>query len=134
MLFKINYDVPANTAKQAPDHQKLSIAKGTIIEWIVSMPEESADLMQFRVEYHNTQIFPFSGSTWAYGLFDPIPIKENIEVFDAPYALDIYSFNLDTRYTHEYNIYCNIDPVKAYSPPSTGFDIKAKFSKLFGGF
>ena len=133
MLFKINYDVPANTSKQAPDHQKLSIAKGTIIEWIVQMPEECADLMQFAVEYHNTQILPFSGSTWIYGIFEPTVIKDNILINDGPYALDIYSFNLDDSYSHEYNLYCNIEPAKAYKPPKPGYDFKAAWDKLWGG-
>ena len=133
MLFKINRDVPKNTLKTAVDHQKLSIAKGTIIEWLVHMPEECADIMQFRVEYHNTQILPFSGSTWLYGMFEPTVIRDNILINDGPYALDIYAFNLDTRHSHEYNIHCNIEPAKAYVPPKPGYDFRAKWKELWGG-
>ena len=113
MLFKIKRVVPANTTAANPDFQKLSIAKGRIIEWLVQMPEECADLMQFRVEYHNTQILPFSGSTWLYGMFEPTVIRDNILIDDGPYNLDIYAFNLDDSYNHEYNLHCNIEPKKA---------------------
>ncbi len=133
MLFKLHRIVPANTPASNPDFQKLSIAKGRIIEWLVQMPVECADLMQFRVEYHNTQILPFSGSTWIYGLFEPTVIKDNILVDDGPYALDIYAFNLDDSYSHEYNLYCNIEPKKAVKVTEPGFDIKGAWDRLFGG-
>ncbi|GAH58678.1 unnamed protein product [marine sediment metagenome] len=133
MLFKINRNVPANTPMSSPDFQKLSISKGTIIEWMLHMPEECADLMQLRVEYHNTQILPFSGSTWIYGMFEPTVIKDNILVDDGPYALDIYAFNLDDSYSHEYNIHCNIEPKKAVKIAGPGYDFKAAWDRLFGG-
>jgi len=134
LLFKIRRSVPANTLASNPDFQKLSIAKGTIIEWLVQMPTECADITQLRVEYHNTQILPFSGSTWLYGLFEPTPIRENIKIDDGPYDLDIYAFNLDDSYSHEYNLYCNVEPVK----PITPGEIMApgwwdQFKGLFGG-
>ena len=133
MLFKIRRSVPANTARQTPDFQKLSIVKGTIIEWLVHMPEECADIVQFRVEYHNMQILPFSGSTWLYGMFEPTVIKDNILINDGPYVLDVYAFNLDTRHSHEYNLYCNVEPAKPYQPPKQGYDFKAAWDKLFSG-
>lgn len=112
MLFKINYDVPANTTALNPDWQKLKIARGTIIEWLIHMPEECADLMQFRVERNNAHIFPFSGGTWMYGIFEPTVIKDNLPIDGSPYVLDIYAFNLDDSYSHEYNIHVNIEPPK----------------------
>ena len=133
MLFKIKRDVPANTPRTMLDRQKLSIAKGTIIEWLVHMPEECADLMQFCVEYHNMQILPFSGSTWMYGIFEPTVFKENFLVNDGPYALDIYAFNLDTRHSHEYNIHCNVEPAKLPTAQKPGYDLKAAWNNLFGG-
>jgi len=134
MLFKIKRSVPANTSKAAPDFQKLSIAKGTIYEWLIHMPTECADLTQFRVEYHNTQILPFSGSTWIYGMFEPTVIKDNFKVDDGPYALDIYAFNLDDSYSHEYNLHCNVEPAKPVIP---GEIVEPgwwdQFKGLFGG-
>jgi len=133
MLFKINCHVPANTAVAAPDFQKLSIAKGRITQWLLQMPEECADLMQFRVEYHKTQILPFSGSTWMYAMFEPTVLKDDIEINDGPYNLDIFAFNLDDRYSHEYNIYVNIEPAEPFEAAKPGFDFKSAWSKLFGG-
>ena len=134
MLFKIHRSVPANTARQTPDFQKLSIAKGTIIEWLVQMPEECADIMQLRVEYHNTQILPFSGSTWLYGMFEPTVIKDTFLVDDGPCALDFYAFNLDDSYGHEYNVFCNVEPAKPITPgveqPPGWWD---QFKGLLGG-
>lgn len=133
MLFKLRRSVPANTTQANPDFRKLSIAKGTIIEWMIQMPEECADLMQFRVEYHNTQILPFSGSTWLYGMFEPTVIKDNILIDDGPYALDIYAFNLDTRYSHEYNLHCNIEPKKPVTPIAPSEPMMERLKGFFGG-
>ena len=133
MLFKLHRIVPANTAIAAPDFQKLSIAKGTIYEWMIQMPEECADLMQFRVEYHNTQILPFSGSTWMYGVFEPTVIKDNFKVDDGPYVLDIYAFNLDDSNGHEYNIHCNIEPKKPAPVEPPSMTIPERFVDFFRG-
>lgn len=133
MLFKKVRSVPANTAVNAPDWQKLKIAKGMITEWLMHMPEECADLMQFRVEYHNMHVLPFSGSTWMYGIFKPTVIKDNIKIDDGPYALDIYAYNLDDTYSHEYNIHCNIEPAKPYEPPKPGYNFKAAWDRIRGG-
>jgi len=133
MLFKINRPVPANTQKSNPDFQKLKIGKGVITQWLLQMPEECADLMQLRVEYHNTQILPFSGSTWIYGMFEPTVIEENIIISDSPYALDIYAINTDDTYSHEYNLYVNIKPDKPVVPGVIPTSVITKFKSLFGG-
>ena len=128
MMFKKSYDVPANTTFQAQNHQKLKIAKGKITGWIVFMPEEAADLLQLNVQYHNLQIFPFSGSEWFYGVFQAFMIPDNFEVLDAPYVLDIYAINTDDTFTHEYNVEVMIEPTAeavGETTPSTNW-----FSKL----
>jgi len=122
MLFKINHSVPANTTALNPDWQKLKIAQGTIVEWMVHMPEECADLMQFRVERNKAHIFPFTGSVWMYGMFEPTVIKDNLPIDAAPYVLDIYAFNLDDSYSHEYNIHVNIEPAKPVTVPEEGVE------------
>lgn len=132
MLFKIHGDVPANTTMANPDFQKLGIAKGKIIQWMVQMPTECADLMQFRVEYHNMQILPFSGSTWLYGMFEPTVIKDNILIEDGPYVLDIYAFNLDDTYSHEYNLHCNIEPAKPVKPMVEEAGMWDRFKEFIG--
>jgi len=122
MLFKINHSVPANTTALNPNWQKLKIAQGTITEWLVHMPEECADLMQFRVERNNVHIFPFTGSVWMYGIFEPTVIKDNLPIDAAPYVLDIYAFNLDDSYSHEYNIHVNIEPKETVTVPEEGVE------------
>lgn len=129
MLFKINHSVPANTTEANPDWQKLKIAQGTIIEWLIHMPEECADLMQFRVERNKAHIFPFTGSTWMYGIFEPTVIKDNLPIDAAPYVLDIYAFNLDDSYSHEYNIHVNIEPAK---PVVVGEGVEGVWERLKG--
>ena len=133
MLYKINRDVPANTTAAAPDWQKLQVCKGTIKEWIIFCPEECADLMKFRVEYQGHQILPFNRGEWMDALTVPFPIRENLGLDVSPYVLDVYAYNLDTRHSHEYNLYCNVLRDKPVTAAPSGFDFKSAWSKLFGG-
>jgi len=133
MLYKINRDVPANTTAAAPDWQKLQVCKGTIKEWIIFCPEECADLMKFKVRYKGTQLLPFSRDEWMDAF--PIPIKpsENLKMDVSPYVLDVYAYNLDTRHSHEYNLYCNVLRDEPFVPQTSGFDFKSAWNKIFGG-
>jgi len=116
MLYKINHDVPANTAIAAPDWQKLQVCQGTIEEWIVFCPDECADLMKFKVMFQGHQILPFNRDEWMDALRSPIPIKENLELSVSPYVLDVYAYNLDDSNSHEYNIYADILRAEAVAP------------------
>ena len=133
MLYKINRDVPANTTVLNPDWQKLQVCQGTIKEWIIFCPDECADLMKFRVYYQGHQILPASLDEWMDALRSPAPIKENLKLDVSPYVLDVYAFNLDDTYSHEYNIYANVLRDEPFEVPKSGFDFKSAWSKLFGG-
>jgi len=124
VMFKLSYDVPAGTTAQAPDMQKLKIGKGRITGWIVFMPEEAADLLQLRIEYHNLQIFPFSGTEWWYGVFQAFIIPDDFPIPDSPYAPDIYGVNTDDTFSHEYNVMVIVEPASqpgSAAPTSAGW-------------
>ena len=133
MLYKISHSVPANTTTDNPDWQKLQISRGIIIQWIVFMPEEAADLLKVRVVYHGTQILPYTGKDWIYGLFKPTVIEDRIQIQDPPFELDIYAVNEDDSYSHEYNIYVNISPPEPVRPGGVPPSIVERFKGLFGG-
>jgi hypothetical protein len=134
MMFKLSYDVPANTTLQAQDHQKLKIAKGQITGWIVFMPEESADLLQLNVQYHKLQIFPFSGTQWWYGVYQAFMIPDNFMVPDPPYELDVYAVNTDDTFSHEYNVMVMIEPeTSPVGEVPSGTNWFTKLRDMFGG-
>jgi len=116
VLYKKYASIPANTTVAAPNWQKLQVCKGTIKEWIVFCPEECADLMKFKVRYKGNQLLPFSRDEWMDALRSPIPIKENLELKVPPYVLDVYAYNLDDSYSHEYNIYADILRTESVTP------------------
>jgi len=59
----------------------------------------------------------------------PIPIKENLVLKVSPYVLDIYAFNLDDSYSHEYNIYVN---VVSSTPVTAGEETAGMWDKIKG--
>jgi len=133
LLYKINRDVPANTAIASPDWQKLQVCKGTIKEWIVYGPSEAADITKFRVEYKGTQIFPFTRDEWMEVFPTPIKFIENLTLDASPYVLDVYAYNTGDRLSHEDNLYVNVLRDKPFVPPASGFDFRSKWNSLFGG-
>ena len=133
MLYKINRDVPANTAVASPDWQKLKVCKGTIKEWIVYCPEECADLMKFKVEYQGHQILPITRGEWMDAFAEPTKPTEDLKLDVAPYVLDVYAYNLDDLYSHEYNLYVDILREKPFVPPKSSFNIRTAWSNILGG-
>jgi len=134
MLFHYTGAVPANTTTNNPLWEKLVVAKGTIIQWVLFQPEECADLLKFWVVYHGTQILPFNPDEWAYGFFVPTKIDEKIELPDSPYILDFYAINEDDSYSHEYHVYVNVEPAEIVTPgPAGEYVFPPGFKEFFGG-
>lgn len=64
-----------------------------------------------------------------YGIFEPTVIKDNLPIDGSPYVLDIYAFNLDDSYSHEYNIHVNIEPPK---PETVTEGVEGLWNRLKG--
>lgn len=133
MFFKKFQSIPANTTAASPNWQKLSVAQGTIKQWIIFFDPEAADLLHIRVEYHGTSIIPFGGEDWIEGFFTDVPFEDDIRLDVAPYVLDILAYNEDDTFPHEYFIHPIIISDKSVKPGAPAFDIKAAWNKLFGG-
>jgi len=112
MLFKKYRSVPVSTTAGNPDWQKLTVAKGKLVQWVIFFDPEAANMLHVRVEYHGHQIMPFSGSEWVVAFLQPITLGENILIEDAPYELDIFAYNTSTANEHEYYLHANIEPEK----------------------
>lgn len=122
MLYKKFRSVPANTTADNPDWQKLKVTKGTIKQWVIFFDPEAANLLHVRVEYKGVSIMPWSGKDWIVGFFSDTPHMDNIELDASPYVLDIFAFNEDDSYPHEYYVHPIIireKPVKIEAPSVT---------------
>ena len=133
MLYHLTHSVDANTTEVAPDWQKLDVSKGTIVQWVLFMPEEAANLLHVRVEYHNSQLLPFKGKSWIHGWFTPFPVMEKMKIDGAPYVLDVFAYNEDDSYSHEYNLFVNIEPEQAVIAGGVSSDVVSWWRGLFGG-
>lgn len=134
MLYKKFRSVPAKTTKANPDWQKLIVTKGTIKQWVIFFDPEAANLLHIRIEYRGLQIIPFSGSEWLTGFFTDTPMMDNIKIGTPPYVLDIYAYNEDDSYPHEYYIHPIIIPKKPVEPePPISQRIVETFREFFGG-
>lgn len=105
MLYKKFRSVPANTTEANPDWQKLHVCQGAIKQWVIFFDPEAANLLHVRVEYKGVSIMPWGGKDWLVGFFTDTPLDDNIELDTSPYVLDIYAWNEDDSYPHEYYIH-----------------------------
>jgi len=122
LLYKQFKSIPKNTKEDAPDWQKLPVCQGTIKQWVIFFDPEAANLLRVRVEYHGVPIVPFGGKDWLVGFFSDSPLNDNIELDTPPYELDIYAWNEDDLYPHEYYIHPIIlreKPVTIETPSMT---------------
>lgn len=132
MIFKMHRIVPANTTRLDPDWQKLQIAKGIIRNWVIFEPSETANVLQFRVEYHGHPIMPATADTWMYGFYEAKLIPEKIRIDGPPYVLDIYAFNDDDSHPHEYNLYAIVEPPAPISPDEISAETEEMLEEMFG--
>jgi len=122
MLYKKFRSIPANTTETSPNWQKLPVTKGTIKEWIIFFDPEAANLLHVRIEYHGSSIIPWGGKDWIVGFFSDDPFDDNIELDVPPYELDIYAYNEDDSYPHEYYIHPIILREKPVTVPEEGVE------------
>jgi len=133
MFFKKFQSIPSNTTAASPNWQKLSVAQGTIKQWIIFFDPEAADLLHIRVEYHGTSIIPFGGKDWIEGFFTDVPFEDDIKLDVAPYVLDIFAYNEDDTHPHEYFIHPIIIADKPVRVAEEAFNFREAFSNFFGG-
>lgn len=105
MLYRKFRSVPANTTEANPDWQKLVVCKGEIVQWVIFFDPEAANLLHVRVEYHGSSVIPWGGKEWIVGFFTDTPLRDSLKIDVAPYVLDIYAYNEDDSYPHEYYIH-----------------------------
>jgi len=133
MFYKISYSVPPNTSILSPNWQKLQIRKGRIKKFIIYTPLEAADLLRYRVEYHGMQLIPYSGKGWMYGIFSPTTFEVEYQILEPPYVLDIYAYNDDDLYEHEYNIGVIMEEIKTEVKTSIPTPFIQRFRRIMGG-
>ena len=131
MLYKKFRSVPANTTANNPDWQKLTVTKGTIKQWVIFFDPEAANLLHVRVEYQGTAIMPMGGKDWIEGFFSDAPLTDNIKLDAPPYVLDIYAYNEDDSYPHEYYVHPIITRKKPIAPMEIDEETAAMFKELF---
>jgi hypothetical protein len=133
LLYKKFKSVPANTTPTSPDHEKLVVCKGIIQQWIIFFDPEAADMLHVRVEYHGSSIMPFGGKDWLVALFNDAPFNDNIALDAPPYELDIYAYNEDDTFRHEYYIYPIIIRDKPVELPTGEPSAIERFKKYITG-
>lgn len=105
MLYKLSHSVSANTTAKDPDWQKLQVMQGRIKQWVMFPNPEAADQLHIRIVYHGYNIFPWGGDSWFTLAYHHPRIEENINLDIPPYELDVYAYNEDDKYPHEYYIH-----------------------------
>lgn len=124
MKFVLELTIPANTEKDSPIFQKITLAKGIISGIQIYFPYGCAGLAGVQVYYNETQYFPYSRGEWYRGNKQMISDIASLEISEQPLELKIKGYNLDDTYEHTPIVYIDLIRTKEL----TGIN---KFMELF---
>lgn len=133
MIYLAEITTPANTAKASSLKTSLRISKGLVWLIEVQIPHGTCGLCHVQIFDGKYQMFPASPGEALTGdggvhSFDDLYLKES-----APFVLDIVTWNVDTVYSHTFQVRLGMassDLYKSrYMPSVTWKNYQSELSK-----
>lgn len=121
MLFSADILTEKSTTVFAPKQSSLGITKGVITQWIIFFPAGSRGALRFRVRIGTRYLLPMTPSSYMKGENVQLTIPDWHYIKDAPFKLDIYSWNNDSIDDHEFKLDVSIMPLWTLYPFSEQF-------------
>lgn len=108
MIHEKTISTPANTAITSKVKTHWKIEAGIIQELMILFPPGCVGLLNLQIKYEGHQVFP--KSTGQFRGNNDLFVFRNvmIPIFIPPYELVCYTWNTDTLFSHDVDIYVNI--------------------------
>lgn len=132
MVYSINVSTTKNTIQSSAKHTKIYLSRGVITKWDIFFPIGSEGSTRFRVTRGSDEILPRNSNGYIAGNEANFSFPEHYFLREAPYILDIYSWNLDTGFDHEFLLYISIIPFRALYPFSRYYAEVEREEELIG--
>lgn len=133
MNFKYGVTIPYNTQEATPHTKVLKVSKGILHDIDVVMPRGCMAMVDFRLFYHEHQIYPTNPDEGFKSEGEAISMRDHLEILTAPYEIVAKGFSPDTTYNHTILVRLGILPESILIPTKGLSSLIAKFIKLLGG-
>lgn len=100
MIYKIEVEIPANTAKADYVDTTMILTKGKIKRLSVFFPWGCAGLVGIQIIRRTYQLMPLTRGEWMTGNDLLLDYQHNYGLDTEPYALVVRCYNLDDTYSH----------------------------------
>lgn len=107
MLYNFTISTPASTTEANALKTVLPLCQSKIYRVSITFPTGPAGLLYFRLKRALHQLIPFNTNEWVNGDGIIISSNEHLDLYSAPYQLEVYTYNSDDTYAH--NIIVSID-------------------------
>ena len=111
MLFSAAIVTPKNTSKQAPIETPIPIVFGTITRVAVWFPPGVNNLAHLKLLWGLTQLFPSNEQGDITGGGVLIDWPEGMVIDTQPQSLTAVTWNTDTVFDHEIDVYIALTPL-----------------------
>lgn len=118
MDFVVPIDTPANTTIDSPLITELPVMKGVISKWYIFFPAGHWGECRLRVRKGSDALLPRNAEGYIFGENTVYQSPEFVYLGHAPYVLDIYTWNIDTRNSHNLLLSVSIQPLWTFTPYS----------------
>lgn len=119
MFYDFSFEIPANTAKAAPEEQEVYLPPGVIHRIEIGFPGGCAGLAHLTLRHGLNQLWPSN----ADGSFNSdnytIPINEHYRIKTEPFILTMVGWNLDDTFPHTIEVRFGVLSSEILEPEET---------------
>lgn len=112
MIYSFSVSTLANTAEADRKKTELPLTQGVIHQIDVVFPTGCAGLLYAALNYGLFQVWPYNTGEYFHTDGETISFREHWELLFPPWELSLYTYNLDTVYSHSVIIRLGILPRK----------------------
>lgn len=132
MLYKYGVTIPANRQEATPYIETLKVSKGILHDLDVVMPRGCMAMVDFRLFYHEHQIYPSNPDEGFKSEGEAISMHDHLPILTAPFEIVAKGWSPDTSYNHTIIVRMGILPKYILLPLEGLSGMLAKFFKLLG--
>ena len=130
MLYNWIISVPADTPRDAPEEQVLSLAIGIVTWYSIVFPPGCAGLVHCKIYHREHQIVPSKDDQDLSGDTFPIEWTDYYELYERPADFMARCWNEDDTYPHNVTIRIAVVPRRAIAPLAITDSIKGLLGML----
>lgn len=113
MQFVYNISTPANTPATSPVKTDLKLVYGLVFHVEIEFPPGPRGYLYLYIKRAGHPVFPANPNSYYHGDNKVVVIRDaNFPMFEPPFMLECYTWNLSDHAAHEVIVRIDIDPTR----------------------